>query len=89
MDYLWAPDPSVRESQIAEAVAVTPGRDPAMLRARILSGGPAELIDQIDQKMVLKLHRLHRFGHDITEHISDLQIRRAARTQPRNDRGPT
>jgi hypothetical protein len=34
-------------AQIDEAVGVTPGRDPAMLRARILSGGPEELIAQI------------------------------------------
>ena len=47
VDYLWAPDPIKREVQIAEAVSVTPGRDPAMLRARILSGGPPELIEQI------------------------------------------
>src|SRR6195256_5559826 len=47
VDYLWAPDPARRESQLAQAVGVTPGRDPAMLRARILSGGAAELIDQI------------------------------------------
>ena len=48
VDYLWAPDPAKREAQIAEAVGVTPGRDPATLRARILSGGPAELIAQIN-----------------------------------------
>jgi alkanesulfonate monooxygenase SsuD/methylene tetrahydromethanopterin reductase-like flavin-dependent oxidoreductase (luciferase family) len=47
VDYLWSPDPAQRESQIAQAVSVTPGRDPAMLRARILSGGPDELIAQI------------------------------------------
>jgi alkanesulfonate monooxygenase SsuD/methylene tetrahydromethanopterin reductase-like flavin-dependent oxidoreductase (luciferase family) len=47
VDYLWAPDPAKREAQIAQAVGVTPGRDPAMLRARILSGGPPELIEQI------------------------------------------
>ena len=47
VDYLWAPDPVQRESQLAEAVAVTPSRDPAMLRARILAGGPDELIAQI------------------------------------------
>jgi alkanesulfonate monooxygenase SsuD/methylene tetrahydromethanopterin reductase-like flavin-dependent oxidoreductase (luciferase family) len=47
VDYLWAPDPLSRESRIAEAVSATPGRDPAMLRARILYGGAADLIDQI------------------------------------------
>jgi alkanesulfonate monooxygenase SsuD/methylene tetrahydromethanopterin reductase-like flavin-dependent oxidoreductase (luciferase family) len=47
VDYLWAPDPATREARFAEAVGVTPGRDPAMLRARILAGGPAELIDQL------------------------------------------
>jgi alkanesulfonate monooxygenase SsuD/methylene tetrahydromethanopterin reductase-like flavin-dependent oxidoreductase (luciferase family) len=47
VDYLWAPDPAEREAQIAAAVAITPGRDPAMLQARILSGGASELIDQI------------------------------------------
>ena len=51
VDYLWAPDPAKREAQIAEAVGVTPGRDPAMLRARILSGGPAELIAQIKEEV--------------------------------------
>jgi alkanesulfonate monooxygenase SsuD/methylene tetrahydromethanopterin reductase-like flavin-dependent oxidoreductase (luciferase family) len=47
VDYLWAPDPALRESALDAAAAATPGRDPAMLRARILSGGPAELIAQI------------------------------------------
>jgi alkanesulfonate monooxygenase SsuD/methylene tetrahydromethanopterin reductase-like flavin-dependent oxidoreductase (luciferase family) len=47
VDYLWAPEPAVREQKIAEAVGATPGRDPAMLRARIVYGGPGELIDQI------------------------------------------
>ncbi|MDQ6672389.1 MAG: LLM class flavin-dependent oxidoreductase [Chloroflexota bacterium] len=47
VDYLWAPDPSTRESQFDDAVNATPGRDPATLRARILGGGPAELIEQI------------------------------------------
>ncbi len=47
VDFLWAPDASTRESRFADAVNATPGRDPAMLRARILGGGPAELIDQI------------------------------------------
>ncbi len=47
VDYLWAPDPAKREAQISAAVAITPGRDPAMLQARILSGGASELIDQI------------------------------------------
>ncbi len=47
VDYLWAPDPSKREARLDEAAAATPGRDPAMLRARILGGGPEELIAQI------------------------------------------
>src|SRR5438132_5849436 len=58
VDYLWAPDPAKREGQIAEAVGVTPGRDPAMLRARILSGGPAELIAQINTYLSMGVQQL-------------------------------
>jgi alkanesulfonate monooxygenase SsuD/methylene tetrahydromethanopterin reductase-like flavin-dependent oxidoreductase (luciferase family) len=47
VDYLWAPDPARREDLMNQAAGVTPGRDPAMLRARILAGGPVELQQQI------------------------------------------
>ena len=62
VDYLWAPDPLMRESQIAKAVGVTPGRDPAMLRARILCGGPAELIEQIVRDAVWRKELKHHVG---------------------------
>jgi alkanesulfonate monooxygenase SsuD/methylene tetrahydromethanopterin reductase-like flavin-dependent oxidoreductase (luciferase family) len=58
VDYLWAPDPTKREAQIAEAVGVTPGRDPAILRARILSGGSAGLIEQIHGYAAVGLQQL-------------------------------
>jgi alkanesulfonate monooxygenase SsuD/methylene tetrahydromethanopterin reductase-like flavin-dependent oxidoreductase (luciferase family) len=48
VDFLWAPDPALREAKLVQAVGATAGRDPAMLRARILAGGPAELIAQIE-----------------------------------------
>ena len=41
------PDPVEREP-LLERAAATPGRDPAMLRARTLAGGAAELIAEID-----------------------------------------
>jgi alkanesulfonate monooxygenase SsuD/methylene tetrahydromethanopterin reductase-like flavin-dependent oxidoreductase (luciferase family) len=47
VDYLWTPDPGQREAMLDKAAGSTPGRDPALLRARILAGGPAELIAQI------------------------------------------
>jgi alkanesulfonate monooxygenase SsuD/methylene tetrahydromethanopterin reductase-like flavin-dependent oxidoreductase (luciferase family) len=47
VDFLWAPDASTREAKFVQAVGTPAGRDPALLRARILGGGPAELIDQI------------------------------------------
>jgi alkanesulfonate monooxygenase SsuD/methylene tetrahydromethanopterin reductase-like flavin-dependent oxidoreductase (luciferase family) len=78
VDYLWAPDPSTRESMFARAVGAAPGRDPAMLRARILGGGPAELIDQIRtyesagvQQIILHipspydLDGLEHFAHEV------------------------
>jgi alkanesulfonate monooxygenase SsuD/methylene tetrahydromethanopterin reductase-like flavin-dependent oxidoreductase (luciferase family) len=78
VDYLWAPDPAKREAQIAAAVAVTPGRDPATLQARILSGGVSELIDQIHgyasvgvQQLILHvpspydMDGLERFASDV------------------------
>ena len=49
VDYLWAPDPALREAQLVRAVGDTTGRDPAMLRARILAGGPHELIAQVKE----------------------------------------
>jgi len=58
VDYLWAPDPAKRESQIAQAVAVTPGRDPATLRARILYGGPDELIARIHTYLSVGVQQL-------------------------------
>ncbi len=78
VDYLWAPDPAKGEAQIAAAVAVTPGRDPATLQARILSGGASELIDQIHgyasvgvQQLILHvtspydMDGLERFASDV------------------------
>jgi alkanesulfonate monooxygenase SsuD/methylene tetrahydromethanopterin reductase-like flavin-dependent oxidoreductase (luciferase family) len=42
VDYLWAPDPGTRAACVE--AALTPGRDPAITRARLLAGGPKELI---------------------------------------------
>jgi alkanesulfonate monooxygenase SsuD/methylene tetrahydromethanopterin reductase-like flavin-dependent oxidoreductase (luciferase family) len=75
VDYLWAPDPAKRESQLARAVAGTSGRDPAMLRARILSGGPDELTAQIHTYIAagvqqLILHVPSPYDRDGLEHFA-------------------
>ena len=47
VDLLWAPDAADRSARIEKAIGNPAGRDPEMLKARMLVGGAQEMIDQV------------------------------------------
>jgi alkanesulfonate monooxygenase SsuD/methylene tetrahydromethanopterin reductase-like flavin-dependent oxidoreductase (luciferase family) len=47
VDLLWAPDPTDRAARIEQAIGNPAGRDPELLKARLLVGGAQEMIDQV------------------------------------------
>jgi len=75
MDLAWAPDAASRQRRIDDALAAAPGRDPDLIRPRLLVGNAAEMIDQVSayaeagvQQLIL--HVPSPYDMDGLEHVA-------------------